>query len=489
MTIFDGAAVQMTLPVIQRSIDGTIQEVEWTMTAFLLVSTSTLLSAGRAGDVLGRDRVWRAGIFVFVIASALCAVAPSLWWLVAARAGQGLGAALTTANSAPILVDAFPSQGGRLLGLGNIALALGMIAGPPLGALLAGAGTWRLIFAVAIPTGAIVLAVSRSTLPRSPRVHETLDPWGALFSVLGLGLVLLGGTFGRRWGWSSPRTLVPLVAGALFAIAFVVRESRAARPIVQLSLLRQPMFVSGFLCAFFGFAALFIAFAVLPYLLVVSQGRHLAEAGVLVGILPLVLSIVAPVAGAMTDRLGSRFICTASLLAMAAAFIVILAGGSHVGAGRLLWALALAGAGLGGFEAPNDVDVLRSLPRERLGAGTAMIGAVRNLGMTFGVAGGATMLDYATAAANGDQATRTATGASWALAAAAASAGIGALCALIRPAGPVRIARRHAAHARAEGDAEVAFRARADEHASNVPRAPHTPGEQGGARAPGAPSR
>jgi EmrB/QacA subfamily drug resistance transporter len=501
MTIFDGAAVQMTLPVIQRSIDGSIQEVEWTMTAFLLVSTSTLLSAGRAGDVLGRDRVWRAGIFVFVIASALCAVAPSLWWLVAARAAQGLGAALTTANSAPILVDAFPSQGGRLLGLGNIALALGMVSGPPLGALLTGLGSWRLIFAVAIPIGSAILFASRRTLPVSGRSHETLEAWGGVFSVLGLGLILLGGTFGRRWGWLSARTLVPLVAGSFFAVAFVVRESRAAHPIVQLSLLRQPMFVSGLLCAFFGFAALFISLAVLPYLLVVAQGRHLAEAGVLVGVLPLVLSLVAPVAGAMTDRIGSRFICTASLLAMAAAFVVILMGGSHVGAGRLIWALALAGAGLGGFEAPNDVDVLRSLPRNRLGAGTAMIGAVRNLGMTFGVAGGATLLDYATAVAKGDQATRTATGASWALAAAAASAGLGALCALIRPSGPVHVARRHApgggpqaapsnmtGHVRTEG--EVAFRARADEHGgSNVPLAPHPPGEPGDAPAPGAPTR
>jgi MFS family permease len=475
------------LPVIQRSIDGSIQEVEWTMTAFLLMSTSALLYSGRAGDVLGRDRVWRAGIFVFVIASALAAVAPSLWWLVAARAGQGLGAALTTANSAPILVDAFPAQSGQLLGLGNIALALGMVAGPPVGALLAGLGTWRLIFAVAIPVGSFLLFASRRVLPTSPRSNEKLEPWSAIFSMLGLGLILLGGTFGHRWGWRSPQTLCPIGAGVAFALAFVYREMHAVHPIVQLSLLRQPMFVSGFLCAFFGFAALFIAFAVLPYLLVVSQGRHLAEAGVLVGVLPLVLSLVAPVAGALTDRVGSRLICLASLLAMAAAFIVILAGGLHVGAGRLIWALALAGAGLGGFEAPNDVDVLRSLPRDRLGAGTAMIGAGRNLGMTFGVAGGATLLDYATEVATGDQATRTATGASWALAAAAACAGIGALCALIRPAGPVRLARFHGRRA---GEPEVAFRSRADEHAeSNVFRAPHAPGKQGDAGAPGAPSR
>jgi MFS family permease len=174
-------------------------------------------------------------------------------------------------------------------------------------------------------------------------------------------------------------------------------------------------------------------------LLVITQGRHVAEAGVLVGVLPFVLSLVAPLAGSLTDRMGSRLICAASLLAMAAAFVVIVMGGSHVGAGRLIWALALAGAGLGGFEAPNDVDVLRSLPRDRLGAGTATVGAVRNLGMTFGVAAGATVLDYAMAHGTGTQAERTALGAKWALSTAAASAVLGALGALLRPGGPPRL--------------------------------------------------
>jgi MFS family permease len=158
-----------------------------------------------------------------------------------------------------------------------------------------------------------------------------------------------------------------------------------------------------------------------------------------VGVCPLLLSLVAPFAGSLTDKIGSRLICAVSLLAMAAAFVVIVTGGSHVGAGRLIWALALAGAGLGGFEAPNDVDVLRSLPRDRLGAGTATVGAVRNLGMTFGVAAGATLLDYAVAHGTGTQAERTALGAKWALTTAAACAALGAAGALLRPQGPVKL--------------------------------------------------
>jgi MFS family permease len=166
----------------------------------------------------------------------------------------------------------------------------------------------------------------------------------------------------------------------------------------------------------------------------------LAQAGVLVGVLPLVLSMVAPLAGTLTDRFGSRLICTLSLLAMSAALGVIVLGGPHVGAGRLIWALSLVGAGLGGFEAPNGVDALRALPRERLGAGTAMLSAVRSLGMTFGVAGGATVLDFAIANGVGTLAERTARGATLALAVGAASAVVGAISAWIRPSGRVRSA-------------------------------------------------
>jgi EmrB/QacA subfamily drug resistance transporter len=433
MVIFDGAAVQMTLPVIQQQLGGTIQAVEWAMVAFLLLSTSTLLPFGRAGDVLGRERVYRAGILVFVLASVLCAVAPSLAWLVGARAAQGVGAAMTTANGAPILVDTFPENSGRMLGLGNVALALGMVAGPPVGALLTEAGSWRLIFVVAIPIGTAVWFATRDRLPRSPRLSADLDVGGGLISVLGLGSILVGVTFGHRWGWLSPGILASLLVGASLLTVFFVRESHAKRPILALSLVSQPMFLSGLLSSFFGYGSLFVALAALPYLLLVTQQRGIGESGLLVGILPLVLSLTAPVAGAVTDRIGSRIICTVSLLAMAAALVVILLGGSDVGTGRLLWALALCGAGLGGFEAPNDVDVLRSLPGERMGAGTALLGAVRNLGMTFGVAVGATLLDRAMEHASGTASERTAEGVQRALWVGAASAFIGAATALIRP--------------------------------------------------------
>jgi DHA2 family multidrug resistance protein-like MFS transporter len=288
---------------------------------------------------------------------------------------------------------------------------------------------------VAIPVGTLVWWSTRRLLPPSPRLEEPLDLWSGVLSVVGLGAILLGGTFGHRWGWGSAKAIASFALGVVGIAAFFVLQLRTKQPILKLSLLRDRLFVSGMLASFFGFGALFAALAGLPFLLIVAQQRGVSEAGLLVGVLPLVLSMTAPLAGAATDRIGSRLICTISLLGLGAALLVILTAGAHVGAGRLIWALALAGAALGGFEAPNDVEVLRSLPRETLGSGTALLGAARNLGMTFGVAIGATLLDYAVAHAAGPRPARVATGVAWAMAAGATAAVLGALSALIRPSG------------------------------------------------------
>ncbi|HEY3356670.1 MAG TPA: MFS transporter [Polyangia bacterium] len=436
MVIFNGAAVQMALPVLQRDLGAPLYEVQWTMTAFLLVSTAALLPAGRAGDVYGRARAWRAGALVFVIASALCAVVPGLWWLVVVRAVQGLGAALTAANAAPLLVEAFPPEHrGRALGAGNLAIALGLVLGPPVGSLLMAAVSWRLIFVVAVPVGLWAWLGSRGPLPRHRGAAEPLGAGGGLLSFVALVALLLPGTFGRGWGWGSPLTLLLFGAGALFSLAFAVQQARARRPLLDLKLLRDRMFVSGAITSLMAFAALFSLTVVMPFFLVVTQGRSIVQAGLLVGFMPLGLSVAAPLAGWASDAFGSRTICTAGLIAIAGAFVLMQWAGPGTSAWLLAPVLLLAGAGLGAFEAPNDVAVLGAVPPERLGVGTAMLGAMRNLGMTFGGAVAATILDYELSRAGATRAARAAEGAQAALLVGAVFAGLGAIAAALRPGG------------------------------------------------------
>src|SRR5262249_29253766 len=153
-------------------------------------------------DVFGRERLWRAGVLIFVVGSLAAMLLPRLWWIVGARAVQGMGAAAATASSAAILVDAFPESRGKMLGLGNIAIALGLVAGPPVGALLTEAVSWRIIFAVAVPIGLVAWLVARKTLPQAPHRQAPLAWSSGALSVLGLAGLLAGGTFGHNWGWT-----------------------------------------------------------------------------------------------------------------------------------------------------------------------------------------------------------------------------------------------------------------------------------------------
>ena len=379
---FDGAAVQMALPILHRELHIGVDSVQWAMTSFLLVNTLALLPAGQAGDVYGHARVWRLGLLIFILASVTCALVPDIWWLNGARAFQGLGAALTSANSMPLLIEAFPRSKGRALGLGNISIALGLITGPPFGALLAKAVSWRLIFVVAPPVGLIGLWLARGRLPSTAR----------------------------------------LPAGS-------------KRPsLFDVSLFRNRTFVSGAFSSLLGYAALFTITIAMPFYLELAQRRNVAAAGLIIGVMPVALSCVAPFAGSLADRIGSRLICTFALLCVALSCALLSTARVHSGLGLLIPSIALAGIGVGGFEAPNGAASLGALPDYRLAIGTATLNTLRQLGMTFGGALAAMLVDYGMRSNLRETPERVTAGVHLALMAGVVLAGMGALVAALRPA-------------------------------------------------------
>ncbi|HEX2568195.1 MAG TPA: MFS transporter [Polyangia bacterium] len=435
LVTFDGSAVQMALPTFTRDLHASLLDSQWIMTAFLLVSTAGLLPAGRAGDLWGRARVWHAGLGLFVVGSALCATASGLWPLVGARTLQGLGAALATANSSAVLADVFPADHrGRALGLGNIAIALGLVTGPPLGGLLVSVYSWRLIFLAVLPIGVIGWLVAGRVLPRSgerPRARGSLDLAGALVSTVALTLLLVFGTGGHRWGWTAAATLATGGAGVAVTAVLVLLEGRTRQPLLDVHLFRRPMFLSGACTSLAGYAAMFTMTVAMPLFLVIGQGRSLVHAGLLVGMVPLMLSIAAPLAGWAYDKIGSRLLCAGGLAAVTMALLMASQATAETSAGYLAFCLGLVGAGLGCFAVPNETAVLNSLPEERLGVGAATLGVMRNLGMTLGVAVAATLFDWGLAQARG--AAGAVIGNRVALLFGACVGGAGSLAAALRP--------------------------------------------------------
>lgn len=431
VTTLDGASVQMALPVLHRALSATVANVQWTMSAYLAVSTAALLPSGQAGDVFGHGRIWRAGLGLFTVASALCAIAPDLWVLIGLRAAQGVGAAMIGATSAPILVDAFPQAKARALGRSTIAIGLGLVGGPPLVALLTLA-SWRLIFLAVVPFGVFTWLLAGRRLPKEERTEGRADLVGGVLCGAGLAGVLAAITTGRRWGWLSSTTLLVAGSGTLALTAFAVRERRSRRPLLPLDLLTQRTFVSGALTTLLGFCALFTLTVAVPFLLVTAQQRSIVVAGLFVGVVAVGLAVGAPMFAWRADRIGSRWPCVLGLLLLGGGALLVALPAAAIGNLQLLIALAVVGIGFGGFQAPNSAAALSSIPRERFGVATAALVAAQNLGMTLGVAIAGALLDYKFERAGGTLAHRASLGARLALEASALIAVVGAAAALLR---------------------------------------------------------
>src|SRR5919198_3848953 len=234
MTTLDSSIVNISLPAIARSFHTPLSgTVEWVVIAFLVVIAASLLTFGRLGDLIGRERVWTMGLVVFTAGSLLCGAAPTLPLLVTARALQGVGGALIFAPAIALVVDAFPArERGRALGMNTVIVSLGISTGPTLGGLITEHLSWRWIFLVNLPLGVAGLLVARRVLPlRPPRGRGGFDPLGALASAVGLACLCLGLSFGTEWGWGSARSLVVLstdqsgVVSGLVATTRVVAQS------------------------------------------------------------------------------------------------------------------------------------------------------------------------------------------------------------------------------------------------------------------------
>src|SRR5436305_7306482 len=299
MATLDSSIVNISLPVIARDFGVPLSgAVEWFIIAYLVVTAGVLLTAGRLADMVGRKAVWAVGLGIFTASSAICGAAPSLGWLIASRALQGLGGALIMAVSPAMLTSAFPPQErGRALGLNAVNVALGVSVGPTLGGLLT-AISWRLIFYVNVPIGIIgiivTLLVLKEPLRRNP---GRFDPLGALLLAVGLIALTAGLSFGQEIGWTSPLLLGVLVVGVAALIALPFVELRVANPVLQLSLFKNRVFLSANLSLILSFLALFAVSFMLPFYLEELRGFPTEEVGLLLTPVPITIALIAPFSG------------------------------------------------------------------------------------------------------------------------------------------------------------------------------------------------
>jgi EmrB/QacA subfamily drug resistance transporter len=387
MVVLDNLVVSTALPVIRTDLGATIEELEWTVNAYTLTFAVFLLTGAALGDRFGRKRMFTVGIAIFTAASAAAALAPSMDWLIAARAVQGVGAALVTPLTLTILSAAVPRERrGMALGAWSGIAGLAVAAGPLVGGAVVDGISWQWIFWLNVPVGLVLL-------PLATRLAETHGPDRAL-DLTGLGLASLG-LLGIVWGlvhgnaegWTSTEIVGSLATGAVLLAAFVAWELRAAQPMLPMRLFRSRAFSAANGASLFMYFGMFGSIFLLTQFFQTAQGYSPLEAGLRVLPWTAMPMVVAPIAGALSDRIGGRPFMALGL-GLQAIGLAWIAAVSEPTAGyaSFVGPFVLSGIGMGMFFAPVANVVLSAVRPQEEGKASGTNNAIREVGGVLGVA-------------------------------------------------------------------------------------------------------
>jgi len=383
--------VNIAFPAIQADFPGaSLAGLSWVLSGYAIVFAALLVPAGRLADLLGRKRLFLAGLVVFVAASALCAAAPGPWTLVGARLIQAIGAALLIPTSLALLLPEFPpGRRAAAVGLWTAGTALAATMGPTIGGLLVEA-SWRWVFLVNLPLGAVtaVAAVRVLTESRDPARGRRPDLLGALLLCIGVGALALGIVKGGEWGWTSGRVIGAEVLALAALAAFGARSARHPAPVVELSILRSPTTRAANLSVFLfsmGFFGLLLASVLF---LTQIWGYSILEAGLAFAPGPLMVALLSWPAGTLAGRIGARPVALAgvALFAAGCGWWIWRAGAVSHYAADMLPGLIVGGIGVSLTFPILAGAAVSGLPPERSATGSALFNMARQIGGVIGVA-------------------------------------------------------------------------------------------------------
>lgn len=297
------------LPTLAQAFNASFQEVQWIVLAYLLAITTLIVSVGRLGDITGRRRLLLAGIFLFTLASALCSVAPTLWLLIAARALQGLGAAIMMALTIAFVGETVSkAKTGSAMGLLGTMSAIGTALGPSLGGVLIADLGWQAIFLISVPLGILTFLLAHRYLPadrQAPKPERAgFDPLGTLLLALTLAAYALAMTIGH--GSFGPLNVALLVAATFGVGLFVLAEARVASPLIRLAMFRDPVLSGSLAMSALVSTVMMATLVVGPFYLSHGLGLDAAIVGLALSVGPIFAALTGVPAGRLTDRFGAQ---------------------------------------------------------------------------------------------------------------------------------------------------------------------------------------
>ncbi|MFD1983012.1 MFS transporter [Mesorhizobium newzealandense] len=375
------------LPSLMQNFGASFQSVQWVVLAYLLAITTLIVSAGRLADMFGRRPLLLGGIALFTLASVLCGLAPTLWLLIAARAVQGLGAALMMALTLAFVAETVSkAKTGSAMGLLGAMSAIGTTLGPSLGGFLIAGFGWRAIFLVSAPLGVLTFALAWRALPASSKATQTdrgkFDAVGTALLALTLAAYALAMTLGR--GNFGTLNIGLLIAAGIGAVLFAAAQATVENPLIQLASFRDLQLSASLAMSLIVATVMMATLVVAPFYLSRGLGLDAAMVGVVLSTGPLVSTLSALLAGRLTDRFGAHGVMVAGLLALAAGAFLLSLAMTKLGIASYIIPITITCIGYALFQTSNNAAVMTGVGASERGVVSGLLNLSRNLGLITG---------------------------------------------------------------------------------------------------------
>jgi EmrB/QacA subfamily drug resistance transporter len=388
MIMLDNTVVNVALPAIQEDLGIGLSQLQWIVTGYALTFAALMLIGGKLADAYGRRLIFVVGIVVFTGASLWCGLADSGEMLIAARIVQGAGAAMMNPATLSIIAATFPPrQRGMAIGIWAGVSALALAIGPLVGGLLTEHLSWHWIFFINVPVGVLGIVASYLLIDESKdETHESLDLPGLATSALGLFSLTYGLIEANAYGWTSARILGSFAIAAVSLIGFILIERRRRAPMLDLTLFRSGTYAGANLAMLLVALAMFGVFFFVSLYMQNVLGYSAVQAGAAFLPMTILIILIAPIAGRLSDRYGSRWLMSGGMVLLGIQLLYFSQLGPDAGFWDLLPAFLVGGLGMSLSMTPTAAAATRSVPVEKSGVGSAVLNAMRQVGGSLGIA-------------------------------------------------------------------------------------------------------
>ncbi|RMD04179.1 DHA2 family efflux MFS transporter permease subunit [Clostridium autoethanogenum] len=382
--------VNVALPVMSRKLSVPMVSIEWVVASYIISICSTILIFGRLGDIIGKMKVFKFGMVVFTITSFMCGISTSFTELIIFRIIQGIGASAYMANNQGIITQVFPrNERGKALGILASSVALGTLIGSPAGGFITYYLSWNYIFFVNVPIGVIAFIAALKVLPHSKiqnkEINSELDVKGSTF--IFLSMVLLFGSLiqGQKIGYNNPIIITIFIVSILFIAVFIVLENKIEKPLIQMKIFKNNVFSLSLFCAFISFVCLNASIIIIPFYLQDAMKLNSSITGLIMMVQPLVIAVISPLSGNLSDKIGSKLLSFLGLLLMSISFIFLSFLNQYSSITKIIIYIVVLALGQSLFQPSNNSLIMSTVPKNELGIAGSVNSLVRNLGQIIGI--------------------------------------------------------------------------------------------------------